>query len=212
MLLDELCKRLTAAAEGNGWPAVVRADLVEPRFRGSAEPTDVSLPQVTRGLQLGLYAVIAAPLRLTSAETVEADLKAAHNQMIIARSYMSNAQVIDAHIIFVADEPGKNWKQHIDRVQRDEAICRKLVWMPALQDLDRSFADFVERSFFARPWLIAEKRDAPLDQNQQLVETVLREQGLSGRAAKAWVELAASKIDDPDQLVERLVATMKAAQ
>ncbi|MBY3211770.1 ABC-three component system middle component 1 [Rhizobium laguerreae] len=209
MLLDELCTRLAAAAKDNGWPVERRDDLTAPSFRGSGDTTNVSLPANARGLQLGLYAVIAVPLRLESAASVEDDLKAAHNQMIIARSYLSNAQVIDAHIIFVAEGKSDDWKQHVDRIQRDEATCRKLVWMPDRQDFDRSFAEFVDCSFLARPWLVAIARDAPLDQNQELVETVLREQGLSEGAAKAWVELAASRIDDPEQLVERLVEAME---
>lgn len=212
MLLDELCTRLSAAAKDNGWSVEMRDDLTAPSFRGSGDTADVSLPANARGLQLGLYPVIAAPLRLESAASVEADLKAAHNQMIIARSYLTNAQVIDAHIIFVADGSSGGWKQHVDRIQRDETTCRKLVWMPDRQDLDRSFAEFVNRSFLARPWLVAVARDAPLDQNQELVETVLREHGLSEGAAKAWVELAGSRIDDPEQLVERLVAAMETRQ
>lgn len=209
LLLDELCTRLSDAAKDNGWSVKMRDDLISQNFRGSADTTDVILPGTARGLQLGLYPVIAVPLHLGSPASVEADLKAAHNQMIIARSYLTNAQVIDAHIIFVAVGKSDDWKQYIDRIQRDESTCRKLVWMPDRQNLDKSFVEFVDRTFLARPWLFAVARDAPLDQNQELVETVLREKGLSEKAAKAWVELAASRIDDPDQLVERLVAAME---
>lgn len=212
MLLEEMCARLMAAAKNNGWSASDAPDLVEASFRGGDEPADVSLPNSARGLMLGSYPVIATELRLDTEENVKADLKAAHHQMIIARSHLTNVQVIDAHIFFVAAQPNDgDWEQRMDLVERNETVCRKLVWMPDRQDMDGSFDAFIAHTFLARPWLeVAARQDASLDQNETLVEAVLREKGLSEAAAATWVELAASKIDDPDQLVDQLVAAMEA--
>lgn len=211
-MLEDLCNRLVNATEAIGWIAAERSELVSPRFRGNSDDSEALRPTDARGFMLGLYPVLAVPLPLASAELVNASLRAAHNQMIIARSYLSSAQVIDAHIFFVAVEPfGDLWVQHIDAVERDETVCRKLVWMPDMQNSDVSFAAFVERSFLSRPWAEAlELMDAPLDQNEQLVEAVLLEKGLGPAAARAWVGLAGSSEDDAEALVEQLVDAMDA--
>ena len=211
-LLHELSTRLLEAAKTNGWPAREAPDLVSRQFRGREGEADVSLPKNARGLKLGFYPVIAAQLRLAPEEALEADLKAAHNQMIIARSFLLSGEVVDAHIFFVTPEPSEDtdWKQRIDHIERDQTVCRKLVWMPAAGALDASFKAFVQRTFLARPWIDAEQRsDAPLDQNEQLVETVLQEKGLSAEAATAWVRLVKNQPEDPEQLVELLVAQLE---
>lgn len=211
-LLDELTTRLLGSAKTNGWPAREAPELVSHQFRGREGEADVALPKHARGLKLGFYPVIAAELRLAPEEALEADLKAAHNQMIIARSFLLSSEVVDAHIFFVTPEPSEetDWKQRIDHIERDQTVSRKLVWMPAAGALDASFDAFVQRTFLARPWIDAAQRsDAPLDQNEQLVETVLQEKGLSAKAAAAWVRLAKEQPDDPEQLIEQLVSELE---
>ena len=137
-LLDELCTRLLETAAAHRWEASEAPDLVARQFRGREGDADVALPADARGLRLGLYPIIATELRLAPQEALEADLKAAHNQMVIARSYLRSGEVVDAHIFFVTPEPAedKDWKQQVDHIERDQTVSRKFVWMPAAGALD----------------------------------------------------------------------------
>lgn len=212
MLLDEMCSRLMVAAEAMNWESRIEPALTARSFRGRVDEADVCLPDQARGLILGCYPVLAAGIRLAPHDALMSDLRAAHNQMIIARSFMRSAQVIDSHILFVANEPPSetDWKQQMDLIERNETVCRKLVWMPLSTDLDSSFQLFRDRTFLAQPWLGASQHsDAPLDQNELLVETVLQEQGLRAETALAWVKLAKSGLADADELVEQLVSAME---
>lgn len=211
-LIEDMCERLLAAAEANKWEKRKAPELVAHNFRGGDIQTDVKLPQNARGLMLGRYPVVACELRLSSPDEVEVDLRAAHNQVMIARSYLSNMQVIDAHIFFVAEEPKSDvdWKRQVDLVERNERVCRKLVWMRHASDADNSFGCLIDRSFLAQPWQdVSQLIGAPLDQNERLVELVLESQGLSAALAAAWVELAKAESDDANHLVEQLVAAME---
>jgi hypothetical protein len=212
MLLDEFCVLLRAAASKNGWREREEPLLVARRFRGGKDEPDARLAQGARGLLLGRYPVIVCELRLASLVESEDDLKAAHNQMVIARSYLSNSEVVDAHIFFAARLPSMDtdWRQRIDLIERNETVCRKLVWMPDSPDLSASFGFFIRRSFLAQPWQdVSQLDDVPLDQNENLVERALEAEGLSPAAAATWVKLANDRAASPDDLVEKLVAAME---
>ena len=211
-LLDEMVSRLIEGAESLGWESQATPLLTARNFRGRETDAEVRLPDNARGIMLGRYPVLVSEISLASQEQLVADLKAAHNQMIIARSYLRSEQIIDAHILFVIGQTQleTDWRRQIDRIERDETVCRKLVWMPHIASLDDSFAAFRDRTFLSRPWTITnEQSDAPLDENEELVERVLRAKGLSQLAAATWVQLAQSGLDDTDLLIEQLVASME---
>ncbi|MEM5389592.1 ABC-three component system middle component 1 [Paraburkholderia phymatum] len=212
MHLDEMRKRLTNVAAEIDWKARVATKLTSRHFRGRDGDVDVRLPDHIFGLTLGRFPVLVTEIHLWPNETMLSELRAVHNQMIIARSYLSSEEVIDAHILFVAVQPpsGVDWRKQIDRIERDEAVCRKLVWLPNVDDLDKSFEDFRGRTFLSEPWALASaRRDAALDDNAELVERVLQEKGLSAAAARAWVDIADNYSDDPDAMVERLIGVME---
>ncbi len=212
MLLDDLCSRLIAAAGEMEWEARVEPTLTNKSFRGRETEADVRFLENMRGLMLGRYPVLAAEISIAPQENSIADLRAAHNQMLIARSYLRKEQIIDAHILFVAEEPPSDtdWRRQVDKIERDESVCRKLVWMPDRSGISSSFDAFRDRTFLARPWTTAQPRsDAPLDQNEELVQKVLEMKGLSRDEAETWVRLAASGLDDSEALVQQLIAAME---
>jgi hypothetical protein len=214
MLLDDMCDRLLKAASKKKWDSREEPAIVSRSFRGDPNDLAEKLPLHARGLRLGHYPVLACELELTSRETLNKTLRAAHNQMIVARSHLSGSEVIDAHIFFVAGEPSASadWEQEIDLIERNETVCRKLVWMPDRSDLAGSFEELIGRSFLAQPWDdVAARHDAPLDQNEEIVEQVLQEKGLSPAAASKWVAIAKTENQDPDAIVDLLVSIMEEA-
>lgn len=206
-MLNDFCKRLTDAAERLDWETSKAPDFAQKRFRGREDDAEVPLPDAVMGLRLGSYPVLVTKLNLTY--PMGAQIRALHNQMLLARSYMSNSEVINAHAFLLCEDVIDDMAVSvIDTIERDEQVCRKLVWcrgvLPAV-----SFENFAERTFLARPWFLATAvDDAPLDQNSNLVIQVLQDEGLSLEAAQRWVELAQAEVQDPQELIGQLVKAM----
>ena len=213
---------LTAEAQRLGWLVFQGASLVSRQFCGREGDADAELPDSVVGLKLGRYPVLICPIDLRSGEAVAAGLRAAHNQAVIARSYLLQEEIIDTHIMFlgVASEREEEKKKPrnesigrydflVDQIERDETVCRKFVWLPNVHDPIASFNQFRERTFLARPWREMKSFDsAPLDHNERLVEDVLRGQGLNAASAAEWVKLAGSEFKDSKTMVDMLVDTM----
>ena len=210
MTLAEFRTRLLATARDQGWEAREEPKYMSRTFRDRDD--DISpLPQSRAiGLQLGDYPVLIATLRLEDRAALGKALKALHGQMVIARSHMAVDQIINAHILLCATEAGEgDWEAVIDIAERDETVCRKLVWMPNADDIDASYRAFVDRTFLAQPWETGDQvTDAPLDHNVTLVQRVLVDCGLKPAIADRWEALAQLHESDPDTLIARLVDTM----
>jgi hypothetical protein len=215
MQCEKMCKRLLESAKRIGWEAIEQQEFVSPRFRGRDDNADVSLPTAAKGLMIGPYPVLVCDIELGSSESIMSVLHPIHNQMIIARSYMDATEVINAHIILVGklNSQGIDPDRIIDLIERDETVCRKLIWLLPPADLEISYREFLERTFLAQPWAFTDEQDnAPLDHNDSLLEKSLQNQGLSAAAAEKWVRLAEKNFDDPEDLVEALVAAMEESE
>lgn len=212
MTPEILSDKLLASATALDWPATVEADFASPRFRGRQDASGAPLPSSAIGLRLGAYPVIVAPIALNSSDEMQSSLRALHNQMVIARSYMRAEEVINAHFMLcvTATNPKADWRGIIDLAERDETVCRKVVWMPEADAVDASFQRFLARTFLAQPWRSHDAvLNAPLDHNQGLAERILVKHGLSQPTAKRWVELAEIYKEDPDGLIPQLVAALE---
>jgi hypothetical protein len=101
----------------------------------------------------------------------------------------------------------------IDLAEREETVCRKLVWVPQKDSISLSYEDFLARTFLARPWKsVKAVLDAPLDHNQGLVERILVKHGLPRQVATQWIHFATVHKDDPDSLISQLVVTRKQSE
>ena len=209
MTAEELYDRLRKAASRLGLTANNAPEFVAPCFRGRADPTTAPLPDKAYGLRLGAYPVVVAPVALGSVEEMQASLRKLHTQMVIARSYMHADEVINAHIFLCAVDPANSgdWRSVVDLAERDEGVCRKVVWIPDAAALDASFESFRSRTFLASPWDAAdERRDAPLDSNQGLAQRLLVQHGLTDEVAAAWIGVVGRLREDPETMVSQLVA------
>lgn len=138
MTPEILSDKLMASAQSLGWLATSEPDFTFPKFRGRQDASAASLPEITIGLRLGAYPLLIAPVALNSSEEMQTSLRALHNQMVIARSYMRAEEVINAHIVLcvTATNSQVDWRGIIDLAERDETVCRKVVWMPDTDALD----------------------------------------------------------------------------
>jgi len=220
MNAEILRDKLLDSASSLGWPAAPVPEFTRARFRGREDESGVALPKEVYGLRLGDYPVLVAPILLGTVDEMQTALRQLHSQMVMARSYMRAEEVINAHIMLCAvnppsaeagDEPlGGDWRGAVDLAQRDETVCRKIIWIPDANAVDASYARFLGRTFLAMPWHAAHQvLNAPLDQNENLVERTLVAHGLAGKAAAKWARLADELEDDPDALVAALVSAME---
>ena len=209
MTAENLKDRLLEAADHLDWPTAIVPEFVAPRFRGREDDSTAALPISTYGLRLGAYPAIVAPVMLGSVGDMQSTLRKLHSQMVIARSYMQPDEVINAHLfLYAVNATGRgDWRSVIDLAERDEAVCRKIVWLPEPANLDASFACFRARTFLSSPWTLTdERRDVALDSNQGLAQRILESHGLSETDATAWIDIVDRLREDPDTMVSELIA------
>ncbi|MDW9488216.1 hypothetical protein GYB73_08660 [Sinorhizobium meliloti] len=215
-MTPEVLKSLLAkAAVQLSWKADDVNDFTSPTFRSRpAEPDEKPIDGLF-GLRLGQYPVIVAPIALDTVESVTSALKKLHAQMVVARSYMYEREVINAHLFLCATSPTPtgDWQRLVDLIERDETVCRKVVWIPKQAALQESFDGFLARTFLSMPWAEVEAvSDAPLDQTHELAERILERHGLRLETAKRWVLLTEQLMDDPESLVTELVQSKEASK
>lgn len=211
--LDWVQSELTAAAAGVDMVVTPAAQLTSAVFRGgeaaAAARLDVSdLPSAVRGLRIGRYAILLGLLpEIPSSEAVMETVRRYRNQCVIARSYLTSNEALDLQLFLVGprgSEPVDNWKTLALSVERDERVARKLAWLrPAQAAADEtSFADFLKRTFLARPWKHqAVFTMAALD-NMSKIATIGE---VPRNTVGEWMQLALTQRSDPWALVEGLV-------
>lgn len=211
MNASDLSTRLIASATKLGWKAVPAPEFTQPRFRGRSDDSSVPLPSEAYGLRLGAYPAVVATVALGAVDAMRAQLRRLHSQIVIARSYMRPEEVINAHLMLCAVDPvpDEDWRNAVDFAERDESVCRKIIWIPDTAALDASYEVFLARTFMAAPWRrVDERLNAPLDNNQGLAQRVLMSRGLSDAEAARWVEVVGALRTDPDAMVASLAGEL----
>jgi hypothetical protein len=204
--------RLIQTARFVGWETSEWPELTSAVFRGRHDETEATRPRHARGLRLGTYPVIVSSLTLGTVEVVQEQVRALHNQMLIARSYLQAEQVVDAHIFLVCQAVASSVDslRAVDLVERDQRICRKLVWVTDESDIAGSYQAFIDRTFLATPWLGVNSSDsAPLDQNERLIRDVLVDLKLTSESAADWLTILDDPPEDAGTLVDELVSRMR---
>ncbi|MFG1267619.1 ABC-three component system middle component 1 [Xanthobacter sp. DSM 14520] len=214
MTPDVLKSLLVSAAKSLNWQADEVMEFTSPTFRSRPTESEAKPIRGLFGLRLGQYPVIVAPIALDSVEGVTSALKRLHAQMVVARSYMYEKEVINAHLFLCATSPTAtgDWLRLVDLIERDEAVCRKLVWIPKEAAIQESFDALLARTFLAMPWAqVRAVSDAALDQTYDLAQRLLVKHGLTEELAQKWVSLTERLIDDPESLVTELVQSREAS-
>ena len=215
MTAEDLRTRLLATTAQLSWTGVEVPNFVSQQFRGRPDASTAALPEEAYGLRLGAYPVIVAPVTLGTTAQMQSALRLLHSQMVIARSYMGRDEVINAHIFLCAVDPtpGTDWRNVIDLAERDETVCRKVVWLPDTKQLDASYEAFRARTFLAAPWdSVTERLNAPLDANHSLAAKLLTDAGLAADIATQWIDIVNHSGQDTDTMVTRVVNARGGAQ
>lgn len=212
--LADFAKRLRKAAKALNIEAEDRVDLVSSNFNGgSSQSTSLSvtdLPSHCLAIRIGRFNIVLAELPdVPATEAILETLRRCRNQCVVARSYLSANETLDLQLMLLgprASEREASWRALALMVERDDRVARKLAWLrPEDPERDEeSFADFLKRTFLARPWVHIEGQfeDAALDELSQAGTTA---QGLPRTLADEWEHIALDESKTPDGIVSALV-------
>jgi hypothetical protein len=189
----------------------------------SARAAELSLPcsmdeaaQILqqRTLRVGHYAVLMSGL---GNELSQADVwvRAAEYHAATALSGLPDKHREDLHL-FLVGPPGAcenlRWIELASLIERDERVCRKLVWLPPQSSMESSVQTFLNRTFLARPWRFLEGLHQPrLDPVAAIVRMLSSRDELRDTppsALRQWLDVLTQPGDSPD-LVEPLVRALK---
>jgi hypothetical protein len=183
---------------------------------------DPSPTGIVRAVRIDCHHVFIGDLGADSAErAVHDSIRALHYRAANARMCLSTDQKDDL-VLILAGPAGSDrvlsWEAHASRLERDDRICRKLVWLPPVAEAESMLAarEFLARTFLARPWEIelgANPRE--LDARERLRKALeVRELARPGEIAilEAWFPLLVQFADqdtgavDATEIIEQLTA------
>ncbi|WP_437981391.1 ABC-three component system middle component 1 [Sorangium sp. So ce117] len=166
-----------------------------------AEPTDTLK---TIGIFVDVYAVLIASLGedVDSPDTVGQQLIHCLEKAAKVRTWLDSAKKENFYLFLVGPLGSaeiKEWRDNQYRFERDERICRKLVWLPPGDDslLKRESVRFCNRTFMARPWLEASRNAEELDP--------LRVVLAAAQLPATWYEVLESRTISDKDIAELLI-------
>jgi hypothetical protein len=158
---------------------------------------DRDLPQAISGLLMNETPVLLGALDTPDDRDV---LRRYRNQASIARSWLG-AKAPNLHL-FIMGPPGSrevaNWRYTAAKIEADDRVCRKLVWLPPDLPEMKDATDFLDRTFLARPW----ESSIP-SQSAQLDRLAVVD------IPSSWIEALDDETLDSDSLVAKLIEADK---
>lgn len=214
--LADFADRLRTVAEGLGLAVTDRPELANSTFNGgstrstSLSPTD--LPAECYAVRINRFNIVLGVLpEIATLEAVRETLRRYRNQCVVARSYLGTNETLDLQLMLLgprASERQEAWRSLALMVERDDRVARKLAWLrPEDERRDNeSFADFLKRTFLARPWVHEEGQfdDAALDELSGSGSGASTP-GLPRTLADEWEHIALDEKKSPDDMVTALV-------
>ena len=212
--LFDFADRLQKAAAGLDLSVEGRPELASSTFNGgstkstSLSPTD--LPAECYAIRIDRFNIVLGVLPdIATLEAVRDTLRRCRNQCVVARSYLGFNETLDLQLMLLGprgSEPQEAWRALALMVERDDRVARKLAWLrPKDEQRDEeSFADFLKRTFLARPWVHDRSKfeDAALD---ELSGRGVSTPGLPRTLADHWERIALDEKKSPDDIVTALV-------
>lgn len=211
--LAEFAERLRRSATELQLLIRERPELTGQSFNGdistSTQLSVADLPSDSVGISIGRYNVLIGILPdVPASQAVSECLRRYRNQCVVARSFLSGNESLDLQLLLIGPRGSERqdaWRALALMVERDDRVARKLAWLRPEDPRrdDESFAEFVGRSFLARPWQGADSfSDVALD---ELSGSGAVGEGLPRTTADEWERIALDSSKEPEELVEELV-------
>jgi hypothetical protein len=189
------------------WAADV-ASRMEANSHNSIGSAD--LPEAFVALQVDYHSILVGSLGTDPEPEMVADhLRRYHNQAAITWSWLGRQG--EDLLLFLVGPPGsdydESWKRAGREIERNERICRKLVWLPPATGNDHtsSLRMFLDRTFLARPWLQHPRTSqGELDRLAHLFSDIT-DGSFTEIEAKRWIDILSHDDDGRTDLAQRLV-------
>jgi hypothetical protein len=149
----------------------------------------------------------------------DSDWRQYYTQAAVARSWMGDKE-IDLCLILIGP-PGsalqEKWQRFARSMDRDESVCRKLVWLPSVDEspatIRKEAERFIDRTFLAQPWV---PRTDLIQHDLDALNVIYRELGtafsektqLSGAVLKKWLRIL-EQPDESQQVAHELFQSSK---
>ena len=174
----------------------------------SLSPTD--LPTESHAIRIDRFNIVLGVLPdVPTLEAVRETLRRYRNQCVVARSFLGANETLDLQLMLLGPRSSERqdaWRALALMVERDDRVARKLAWLRPEDPKhdEESFADFLKRTFLARPWILNEREfeDAALDALSSGAATA---PGLPRTTADEWERIALNDKKSPDEVVTALV-------
>lgn len=172
------------------------------------------LPVGVRALAVGYHSILVGDLGDDPDRAAVHDhLRRWHNQAVIARSWLG-ARGDDLVLVLVAPPAAvadARWINAARQIERNERVCRKLVWLPPADDatMAESLEDFFARSCLARPWTEGPRQDQAALDAMATLATDIADDTLTAAAAHRWLNLLSHDDLDREDMMEALVAALE---
>lgn len=218
--LSMLSERLSARADSLQLKTEKQPTVMhKTRMRGAtwtgaknSELPDADLPKDADSLIIGNHAVLIGDL---GSDIIDAQSQWHRfmNQAAIARSWLPPETSEDLNLFFVGPDGSdemKEWREIAARIERDERVCRKLVWLPPaeISDQQSSVNQFLTRTFLARPWKDAEgPSERDIDRLSSLGERLAGEHS-PRETIDEWLRILRSSPSDNYDLVQQLTEAL----
>lgn len=202
-----------------------RASQLGAEFRDSPPELQHNVPaiiEIANSLELdinskhvefpgGLTATIGVPYALrivplppqNDRETINEFLDKLHLRLAIDRGHLRPEFRDDLYVFCVGHEGSESdayWESIAMRLESDEQICRKSIWLPPLEQTlwSKSADDFLERTFLGRPWMQSlSGSPTELDPLGRLINSISNEFEPSEHKKNwmSWIKIAAEHDD-----------------
>lgn len=221
-LLETLSERLLVRArhleiEIRERPPALR----KTRMRGAAlaaeeedATPDAELPEHAESSIIGHHAVLLGEL----GDSIAAAREQWHrflSQAAIARSWLPAETSEDLNLYLVGpsgSDAAVPWRELAAEIERDERVCRKLVWLPPASpdEQETSLAHFLSRTFLARPWVeTGTPGEHDIDRLRNLGAKLAGDDAPRATIDE-WLRILQTAEGDSNELVSRLTEALPA--
>jgi hypothetical protein len=193
-------------------------------FERALNRDTVDRPAETNALRIETYFVLFAQMGNESDEASTAKrLRDLHVWAGIVRGGLEADQKDDILLVLVGpfeSEGSTKWKAFASMAERDDRICRKLLWLPGPEQAAQAdAASVLLRTFMARPWMLTMGANAQeLDAGRRFRAAVAKHPQATPellRLAELWWALLVETTDTNgdaitpgNALVKRLIETL----
>jgi hypothetical protein len=163
-------------------------------------------PEGDQSLMIDCYSILITQLGdFLAAPEAQAEVSAQQRRAGIALTWLQPSMRSDLNL-FIVGPPGSSdspdWGDFAGQVERNEQVCRKLVWLPSRDSSqwETGARNFCDRTFLARPWL-----QQPTIATEPHLDPLGRLAEGNPRMAK-WLSLVDQLGDEDGELIDALVA------